>query len=88
MMVAACSSALVDQRRLKRLQLAVDPVDRVAHPEPEIGRHLIVARARGVQAPGRRADQFGEPRLDIHVDVLVLGLERKFAGFDLVRDLR
>ena len=32
-------------------------VDGVAHPEPEIGRHLIVARARGMQPSRRRPDQ-------------------------------
>ena len=29
-------------------------VDGVAHPEPEVGRDLVVARARRVQPPGRR----------------------------------
>ena len=42
---------------------------RVAHPQPEIGRHLVVARARGVQPAGRLADQLGEPALHVHVDV-------------------
>ena len=55
----------------------------VLHPEPEIDRHLVVARARRVQPPGGRADQFGKPRLDIHVDVLELGREGELAGFDL-----
>ena len=55
----------------------------VAHPKPEIGRDLIVARARGVQPPGRRPDQLGEPALDVHMDVLERALEGEFAGFDL-----
>ena len=58
-------------------------VDRVAHPEPEIGRDLVVARARGVQPPGGRPDQLGEPALDIHVDVLERALEGELAGLDL-----
>ena len=45
-------------------------VDRPAHPEAEIGRHLVVARAGGVEAPGGGADQLPEPGLDMHVDVL------------------
>ena len=58
-------------------------VDRVAHPEPEIGRDLIVARARGMQPPRRRPDQLGEPALDVHVNVFERALEVEFAGFDL-----
>jgi len=44
---------------------------------------LIVARARGVQPPGRGADQLGQPRLDVHVDVLELHPEGEGAGRDL-----
>ena len=54
----------------------VGRVDRVAHPELEIGRDLVVARAGGVQPPRRRADQLGEAVLDMHVDVL----ERRILG--------
>ena len=62
---------LVDQRGLQLTHRRVEAVDGAAHPQPEIGRDLIVARARRMQPPGRRADQFGEPRLDVEVDVLV-----------------
>ena len=55
----------------------------VAHPEPEVGRDLIVARARGMQAPGGRPDQFREPAFDVHVDVLQRALEGELAGLDL-----
>ena len=58
-------------------------VDRVAHPEAEVGRHLVVARARGMQPAGRLADQLLQPRLDIHVDVLERAREREVAGGDL-----
>ncbi len=54
-----------------------------AHPHAEIKRHLVVARARRVQPPGRRTDQVGEPRLDIHVDVFQLAREDEVALFDL-----
>ena len=69
-MLSACSSARVDQRALQRLEPGIGLVDRVAHPQAEVGRHLVVAAARGVQAPGHRADQLGEAALDGHVDVL------------------
>ncbi len=41
----------------------------------DVGRHLVVARAPGVQLAGQRADLFAEQPLDRHVDVLVGGLE-------------
>ena len=44
-------------------------VDCIAHPEAEIDRDLVVARARGVQAAGGGADDVGEPALDVHMDV-------------------
>ena len=71
---------LFGQRALIAGKRRIDAVDRVAHPEPEIGRDLIVARARGVQPPGRRPDQVGEPALDIHMDVFERPLEGEFAG--------
>ena len=74
---------LLGQRALIAGERGVDPVDGVAHPQPEIGRDLIVARARGMQPPGRRPDQLGEPALDIHMNVLERALEREFAGLDL-----
>ena len=36
-----------------RCSAAIQRVDRVAHPQPEVGRDLVVARARGVQPAGR-----------------------------------
>ena len=77
----------LSQHQLQRGQLAVDGVDRVAHPEPEIGRHLIVARARRVQPPGGRADQILQAAFDVHMHVFKLALELEFAALDLVCDL-
>ena len=74
---------LLGERLLVVAEQTMDVVDAVAHPEPEVGRDLIVARARGVQPPGRRADQLGEPALDVHVNVLELALELELAGADL-----
>ena len=42
-------------------ELGVEPVDGLAQPEAEIHRHLIVARAGGMEPPGRRADQLAQP---------------------------
>jgi len=50
----------VDQRRLQGFQISVQPVQRVAHPQPEVGRHLVVARPGRVQPSGGVADQFTE----------------------------
>ena len=57
------------ERLLQLRDLDDQRVDRVAHPEAEIDRDLVVARARGVQPAGRRADDLGEPALDVHMDV-------------------
>ena len=59
----------LDQRQLQHLDLRQERVDGVAHIEPEIGRHLVVARTRRVQPPRRVADQLAQPRFDIHVNV-------------------
>jgi len=47
-------------------------VARIADPQFEIRRDLVVARPRRVKPPRRRADQLAEPVLDRHVDVLEL----------------
>ncbi len=74
---------LFGERALIAGERGIDGIDGVAHPQPEIGRYLVVARARGVQPPGGRADQLGEPALHVHVDVLQRALEGELAGLDL-----
>ena len=71
------------QRALERGQRGIGLVDHVADIKPEIGRHLIVAGTRGVQPAGGGPDQFAEPALDIHVNVLerALEIERSLADF-------
>ena len=64
----------------------IQAVDRVAHPKAEIGRDLVVAGARGVQPLAGLADQLGEPRLDIHMNVFERLGERERAALDLARD--
>ena len=60
----------VHQRPLQ----ADDPRDEPVHgppgPQPEVGGHLVVARAAGVQLAAHAADALGEQRLEVHVDVL------------------
>ena len=65
------------QRALQRGDLQEDRVDRVAHPEAKVDGDLIVARARGVQPPRRRADDLAKPAFDVHMDVFERALERK-----------
>ncbi len=64
----------------------VEAVDGVAHPQAEIGGDLVVAAARGVQAPAGLADAFGQARLDVHVDVFERLVEGEAARFDLGGD--
>ena len=58
-----------NQRVLKRAKACIDFINRAAHPEAEIGRHLVVAAARGVESAGDRADLLGEPRFGLHMNV-------------------
>ena len=74
------------QRHLQGMQLAVDVVDGVAHPEAEIRRHLVVAGAGGVQPSGGLADQLGEARFHVHVDVFQRARKFEAALRDFRRD--
>ena len=71
------------QRLLEGGQRRIGLVDGVADIEAEIGRDLVVARARGVQPPRGGPDQFRQPALDIHVNVLERALEVERALGDL-----
>ena len=42
------------------------------HIQPEVGGHLVVAAAGGVQALARVPDALGKQRLNVHVNVLVV----------------
>ncbi len=70
----------IDQRGLQVGQHRLQAIDRVAHPQPDIERDLVVARARRVQATAGRTDQVGQPALDVEMDVLELGGELEAAG--------
>ena len=60
--------------------------DFVAQPEPDIKRHLIVARARGVQL-GPSGNALRQLGLDVHVDIFQLGFPLEPARCDLLADL-
>ena len=52
-------------------------------PQAEIERHLVVARAGGVQATSRCADEGRKARFDIHVNIFEFARKFEGAGFDL-----
>ena len=60
---------------------------RAPRVEAQVGRHLIVAAARGVQPPRRLADDLDEAALHVHVDVFQRRIERALAGGDLLGHL-
>ena len=56
-------------------------------PEPQVGDHLIVAAAGGVQLAADVAEPLDQRLLDVHVDVFQLGAQRKLALLQLPADL-
>jgi hypothetical protein len=85
--LSACSSARASKRVLQRAQRRLGLIDRVAHPEAEIGRDLVVARARGVEPARRRPDRGRPAALGEHVDVLEREIVGHAVGFELGGDL-
>ena len=59
----------------------------IADPQFEIGCDLIIARARSMQATGRRADQFTQAAFDIHVDIFKGGREFEIPALDFLKNL-
>jgi len=78
----------VQQLRLEFRDQRQDLVDRVAQPQADVGRDLVVAAASGVEALAGVADERGEALLDVEVDVLVVEVPGEFAAFDFAGDLR
>ena len=76
---------LLGKRAFKIAKRCVDVVDGVAHPQAEVGRHLVVPRAGRMKPARCRADQLGKPGLDVEVDVLERAREDEFACFDFSR---
>ena len=78
---------LLDQRRLQIGQICRSSASIASRTqERKSSRDLVVARAGGVQPSRRGADQLGQPRLDIHVDVFELRAEGEAAALDLARE--
>ena len=72
---------LIDQNRQQRVYLRHQMVNRIAYIKPEIRRHLVIARTRRVQPTGRLADQLGQPRFNIHMNVFQRAREIEIARF-------
>src|SRR5690606_3039089 len=62
---------------------AEDGVDLVAQPQADVGGHLVVAAASGVQFLAGHADAVGQARFDVHVHVFQIDAPVEGAGFDL-----
>jgi len=77
----------LQQRRHQHLDGHARGVGPLARVHRQIGHHLVVARARGVQLAPDRSDDLGEPPLDCHMDVFVVGLIRKRPLYQLALDL-
>ena len=66
-------------RAMSAVTLGAAARARLAREQRDVGGDLVVARARGVQPAADRPGDLGEPPLDGHVDVLVVGRERERA---------
>ena len=66
----------------------IDPVERIARPELQVGDNLIVSTPPGVQLAADIAELLDQGRLDVHVDVFALQDERKIPTFYLSLDFR
>jgi hypothetical protein len=79
---------LIDERRLNPAHQVRDLVDRVAQPQAQIGRDLVVAGARRVQPLARVSHDSDEPPLDVEVDILRVERPAEAPRLDFVRDPR
>src|SRR5690606_8514710 len=74
-----------DEQHLAEGREALDDLVRLATtPQPQVGGHLIVARACSVQLSPDLSYDFGQTRLDVHVDVLFLRIPHESAALDLL----
>ena len=84
MLLGAIAAAPIPAHRSRAIASSIA----LADEQPEIGRHLVVARAGGVEPAGGIADQLLQPMLDMHVDVFERRILVQLARFDLRRDLQ
>ncbi len=66
----------------------IDPVNRIARPEFQVGDNLIVSASPGVQFAADIAELVDQGRFDMHVDVFALENERKIPSFYFSLDFR
>ena len=59
----------IDYNCLKLAQQGADGGDLVLDEEVHIGDHLVVARARRMQLAAHRTDQFGQPLLNVQMNI-------------------
>ncbi len=76
----------VDQRERERVDGARGVTGAVAGEQGDVGRDLVVARARGVQLAADAAGDLRDTALDRHVDVLVALLKREGVADELALD--
>ena len=77
----------IDQRSLAGAESGQNAVDRVAQVEPDVGRHLVVAAAAGMQALAGVTDFGGQCGLDVEVDVFLVERPGELAGANLGQQL-
>ena len=80
-------SARPTKARCKSTKPRVDPIDRVADPQPQVGRDLVVAAAGGVQLAADVAEPVDQRPLDVHVDVFQLDVELEASLLNFLADL-
>ena len=76
------------ERTLQTDKPRVDPVQRVADPEFEIGGDLVVAASRRVQFAADVPQLLDQCRFDMHVDIFALENKRKVSPFNFSLDFR
>ncbi len=72
-----------DQGILELEERPIEPVDRPARPQPQVGGDLVVPRAPGMQLAGDRPEPFGQRRLEVQVDVLEGRVPAQLAVLDI-----
>ena len=76
-----------NQAGLQLAQPVQEAVVRRHQPQAEVGRHLVVPAAAGVQLSGRVADQFPQPPFDRGVDIFVRRGKGEGSGGEFLADL-
>ena len=75
-----------DKRLLQLGEQDVEPIDRVANPEPEIGRDLVVSTSRRMQFSPDVAKFVGQRLFDVHVNVFKRRRKFELAALDSLFD--